>query len=83
MDGEKHDLAHEFPEFRDQIHQLKADDAHFAKLLAQYDEADHEIRRSETGVEPRCDEHLSALKQRRLALKDDLHQILKGALVEA
>ena len=29
----KHDLIHEFPEFKDKIHQLKTSNAHFAKLF--------------------------------------------------
>jgi len=29
----KHDLVHEFPQFRDKIHQLKMSNAHFAKLF--------------------------------------------------
>ena len=83
MDGEKHDLVHEFPEFRDQIHHLKVNNAHFAKLFTQYDEADHEIRNSETGAAPRCDEHLVALKVQRLALKDEIHKILQDSSVIA
>ena len=83
MDGEKHDLAHEFPEFRDLIHKLKTSNAHFAKLFAEYDEIDHEVNRGETGVQPHCDEHLTALKLRRLALKDEMHGILKAEAVPA
>ena len=83
MNGEKHDLAHEFPEFQDQIHHLKMTNGHFAKVLAQYSEADAEIYQSEAGTAPRCDEHLVALKVKRLALKDELHQMLKDATVDA
>ena len=83
MHDEKHNLAHEFPEFHDQIHTLKQSDNHFAKLLTQHDEVDNEIRRAESGVEPHCDEHLSGLKLRRLELKDALYDILKSSLATA
>ena len=83
MDGEKHNLAHEFQEFHDQIQVLKQNDSHFTKLLNQHDELDAEIRRSEAGIDPRCDEHLVAQKVQRLALKDELYNILKKAAVPA
>ena len=83
MSGDKHDLVHEFPEFQSAIHDLKLSNAHFAKLLQQHDDVDHEIRSSETGVAPHCDEHLVALKVKRLSLKDELHSLLKAATVTA
>ena len=33
MFGESHDLATEFPEFKDKIHILKMEDRHFARLF--------------------------------------------------
>ena len=42
MTLEKHDLVHELPEFRDQIHEMKMNNAHFAKLFEAYHEVDHE-----------------------------------------
>lgn len=77
MLGEKHDLIHELPEYRERIHDLKLSDAHFAKLFNEYDELDHEIRRCETGVEVHADEFVENLKKQRLALKDQLFQILR------
>lgn len=41
MRVEKHDLAHEFPEYRDQIHQLKMTDQHFSNLFEEYQDVDH------------------------------------------
>ena len=77
MLGEKHDLVHELPEFRDLIHELKVSDNHFSKLFYEYDELDHEIRRCETEVEIHADDYVEGLKKKRLALKDELFQILK------
>ena len=33
MIGEKHDLAHELPEFKEKIHELKLSNRHFQKLF--------------------------------------------------
>lgn len=78
MLGEKHDLKHEFPEYRDRIHELKLEDKHFAHLLEQYTALDDEIRKLELDGQPTSDEYLENLKMKRLKLKDELHQILKS-----
>lgn len=74
---QKHDLVHEFPEFREKIHQLKTTDQHFAKLFSQYHELDHEVLRLEQGVEVSSDEYLEDKKKQRLHLKDQLYQALQ------
>ncbi len=74
----KHDLIHEFPEFRDRIHQLKTTNAHFAKLFTAYHEVDHEVHRYESGAEVCSDDHLESRKKERLHLKDQLFSMLKG-----
>ena len=79
MIGEHHDLLHELPEFRDKIHELKLGNAHFAKLFDQYHEVDHEVRRIEQGVETPSDDYTEEVKKKRLALKDELFQMLKAA----
>lgn len=79
MLGEKHDLIHELPEYREQIHELKTHNRHFAKLFDEYDELDHQIRRCETEIEVHADDFVESLKKRRLALKDELFQMLKEA----
>lgn len=75
----KHDLHHEFPEFENEIHELKMSDTHFARLFKEYHEADHEIRRIEQGVENTSDDYLEAQKKARLSLKDQLFGLLKKA----
>lgn len=79
MTLEKHDLHHEFPEFKDEIRHLKMHDAHFARLFKEYHEFDHEVHRIETGAETTSDEHLEAQKKQRLLLKDQLFSMLKKA----
>ena len=79
MFNEQHDLTHEFPEYRDRIHQLKTHDAHFRELFDKYHELDRQVHRSETDVEPVGDDYLEDLKKRRLQLKDELYTLLKAA----
>ncbi len=80
---EKHDLVHELPEYREQIHQLKLSDAHFARLFKDYHEVDHEVHRIETGAESTSDDYLETRKKARLDLKDRLLSMLKSATAEA
>lgn len=79
MKIEKHDLVHELPEYRDQIHDMKMNNAHFARLFDQYHDVDHEVRRIEEGVENTSDDYLEERKKTRLLLKDELFQMLRSA----
>ena len=79
MPIEKHDLIHELPEYREQIHNLKTTNKHFARLFDQYHELDHEVRRIEEGAENALDEYLEERKKVRLKLKDELFSMLKAA----
>lgn len=79
MLGENHDLVHELPEYREQIHTMKMENAHFAKLFDQYHEVDHEVRRIEQAVETPSEEYTEELKKKRLSLKDELFLMLKAA----
>ena len=78
MFGEKHDLIHEFPEYKDRIHELKTSNTHFAKLFDEYHEIEHEVRRIEENIETTSDEYLEEQKKKRLYLKDQLFAMLKG-----
>lgn len=70
-----------FPEYRDLISKLKQSDAHFARLFHEHNELDDKI----TGLENNpvthssAEEEIQALKQKKLALKDELYVILKKA----
>lgn len=77
MLGEKHDLIHEFPEYKDKIHKLKTTNEHFAKLFEEYHEIEHEVRRIEEGVETTSDDYLEIQKKKRLNLKDRLLEMLQ------
>ena len=77
MFGESHNLATEFPEYKEQIHQLKMEDRHFARLFDEYHEVDDQLHRIEQGIEVHADEFVETLKLQRLHLKDALFDMLK------
>ena len=79
MLGEHHSLAHEFPEYKDKIHDLKISNPEFAKLFEKYDDIDKEIYRIEMQIENTSDEYLEGLKIRRVKLKDELYAMLQKA----
>ena len=76
---DRHSLAKELPEYKEQIHLLKMENRHFAKLADEYHDLDNEIIRIEEGVENTSDEYVEGLKKKRLALKDELFDMLKKA----
>jgi uncharacterized protein YdcH (DUF465 family) len=77
MFGEHHHLVKEFPEYKDQIHELKTSNAHFSKLYGEYNDLDNNIYRIEEGIENVADDYLETLKKQRLALKDELLAMIK------
>ncbi len=77
MFGESHDLAVEFPEYKERIHNLKMEDRHFARLYDEYNEVDGQLHRIEQEIEVHADEFVENLKLQRLHLKDELYAILQ------
>ena len=74
-----HPLVKEFPEYKEQIHDLKMTNNHFSKLMKEYEEVDKHVFRIESDEEPTGDEYLRDLKKQRLKIKDELHSIIKEA----
>ena len=79
MLGEHHSLAREFPEYKDQIHELKVNNPEFAQLFVKYEDIDKEIYRIEMQIENTSDEYLEGLKIKRVKLKDQLYALLQQA----
>jgi hypothetical protein len=79
MHVEHHPLIKDFPEKRELLHQMRQQDPHFARKAETYEALDKQICRVEDGVEMLDDEALGALKQERVALKDDIARDLKRA----
>lgn len=76
MSAIHHDLAHELPEFKEKIHQLKLEDNHFSKLFDEYHKVNSDVLRLEAEDIPVTDEAFESLKKQRLNLKDKLYNIL-------
>lgn len=74
------DLAHEFPELKHRIHELKLASAAFRQLYEEYQAVDNEIHRIEQEIETPSDDYTEALKTRRVRLKDRLYGMLTGRL---
>ncbi|QLF94046.1 YdcH family protein [Pseudomonas sp. ABC1] len=79
MHVEHHPLTKDFPERRELLSELRQSDAHFAQQAQQYEELDKRICRIEDGIELLDDGALQALKNERVALKDDIARQLKRA----
>jgi len=84
MDAEHHhDLAHEFPGFRQRIHELKLTSLEFRQLYDEYQALDKEIFRIEEEIETPSDDYTEELKRRRARLKDRLYGMLTGRIPPA
>lgn len=77
MQHEHHGIIHEFPEYREKIHTLKMSNLHFKTLFDEYHKLDKEVFRVENDINPTSDVTMENLKKQRLALKDELFQMLK------
>ena len=76
MSHTPHELAEEFPDKVERIHELKISDQHFRKLLDEYHEINDAVHRAETDVEPTDDLHMTDMRKQRLALKDEIARML-------
>lgn len=68
-----------FPEYRDQINQLKISDLNFVRLFEKHNSLDQKIRHMEAHIEPSTHEEIEQLKKEKLLIKDALYNILKKA----
>jgi uncharacterized protein YdcH (DUF465 family) len=66
-----------FPEYSDQIAQLKAVDPEFLRLCDQHAALAQKIRNMETRIEPGTHEQIEILKKQKLLIKDSAYVILK------
>ncbi len=73
-----HALIDEFPEYRERIDQLVAENGHFARLRENYDRLTTQIEALEDEHMPISDKELEKLKIERLRLKDELYALLRG-----
>ncbi|CAM5188630.1 YdcH family protein [Oligella ureolytica] len=70
-----------FPEYRDLIAKLRQDDPRFEKIFNQHNELDHKIIRMEKNAATaiHADLDIDQLKKEKLALKDQIYDLLLAA----
>ena len=76
MSNTPHPLSEEFPFEMDKLHALKVTNAHFAKLLEDYDAVNDKVHRAESNVEPL--DHFAEvdLRKQRAHIKDEIAHML-------
>lgn len=79
MSHTPHELADDFPQDVEKIHDLKTSNAHFAKLMEDYHAVNRAVHRAETGVEPMEQLEETALRKQRMHLKDQIAGMLAKA----
>lgn len=79
MSHTPHELAEDFPDHVEKMHDLKETDAHFAKLTEAYHIANRAIHVAETNIEPVSDDHITQLRIERMRLKDEIYAYLRDA----
>ena len=79
MSNTPHTLQEEFPADGQKISALKASDAHFAKLLIEYDVINDKVHRAETRLDLVTEEEEEGLRRQRSRLKDEIARMLRAA----
>ena len=78
MESEHQDLTTEFPELAARISTLRSNHPHFARRLAEFDALTAEIEHIERNDAASGSSSLEVMKKQRLALKDELYQMLQS-----
>ena len=63
-------------EYRDEIHDLKVSNAHFAKIFEKHNELDQQVEDAEAGRTLLTDMELEVLKKEKLLLKDEAYKMI-------
>ena len=63
-------------EYRDEIHELKQQNAHFARIFEKHNELDDKVTKAENGDIPMTDMELETLKKEKLLLKDEAYKMI-------
>jgi uncharacterized protein len=77
MSNTPHTLHDEFPAEAQKISALKASNAHFARLLADYDTVNDKVHRSETRLDLLTEVEEEVLRKTRSQLKDQIAAALR------
>lgn len=68
-----------FPEYREQIAHLRANDRHFSRLFDEHNKLDHEVKQLEDKQSPAYQSDIERLKKQKLALKEQIYDLLRKA----
>ena len=63
-------------EYKNEIHELKQSNAHFAKIFEKHNALDNKIEHAEVGDTPLTDVELETLKKEKLLLKDEAYKMI-------
>lgn len=63
-------------EYRDEIHDLKQKDAHFANIFDKHNALDKQVEDAEAGRTILTDVELENLKKQKLLLKDEAYKMI-------
>ena len=74
-----HERTSMFPEYRALISRLKTEDRHFERLFNEHNDLDEKITELEKHISPVGEVEIETLKKKKLALKDEIYQILLKA----
>ena len=79
MSHTPHELSEEFPGKEAVLHELRAADAHAARLMDEYHEVNRTLHRAETNVEPMAEGEETRLRRVRMDLKDKIARLIRDA----
>ncbi len=66
-----------FPEYREQIAHLRANDRHFSRLFDEHNKLDHEVKQLEDKNSPAYQNDIELLKKQKLVLKEQIYKLLR------
>ena len=68
-----------FPEYREQIAQLRATDRHFNRIFDEHNQLDHQVKQLEDLNTPTVQTDIEVLKKQKLLLKEEIYSMLRKA----
>lgn len=78
MSNTPHTLQEEFPGEAEKLHALKVSNAHFARLLEEYDAVNDKVHRAETRLDLMTEAEEEVLRKQRARIKDEIARMLRG-----
>ena len=63
-------------EYRDEISELKQNDAHFQRIFEKHNKLDHDVKDAEHGRVGMSDFEIERMKKEKLLLKDEMLKII-------